>query len=114
MGGMKEPLMSDQFVTVARVGEIPEGRGKTLTVGDRQIAVFCVDGEYYALDDYCPHMGASLGTSDVYGGMVVCQEHMWAFRLADGSCADVPTLRAETFEVRVAGDAIQVRLGRAT
>jgi nitrite reductase/ring-hydroxylating ferredoxin subunit len=42
--------------------------------------------------------------------MVVCNRHMWAFRLADGTSPDVPTLRAVTFEVRVEGDEIRVRL----
>lgn len=99
-----------EFVAVAKVGEIPEGRGKPFTVGSREIAVFHVDGKYYALDDYCPHMGASLGTSSVYDDTVICNRHMWAFRLSDGTCVDVPTLKAETFEVRVEGDEIQVRL----
>lgn len=98
------------FITVAKTGEIPEGRGKPFTVGNREIALFFVGGRYYAMDDYCPHMGASLGTSGVYDETVVCSRHMWAFRLCDGRCVDVPTLKAETFEVRVEGDEIQVRL----
>jgi len=102
-----------EFVTVARAGQIPNGQGRTFTVGDREVAVFCVDGKYFALDDYCPHMGASLGSGDLHGETVVCNRHMWAFRLADGSCLDVPALAAETFEVRVEGGAIQVRLPEA-
>jgi nitrite reductase (NADH) small subunit/3-phenylpropionate/trans-cinnamate dioxygenase ferredoxin subunit len=102
-----------EFVAVARVGQIPEGRGKTVTVGDREIALFHVGERYYALDDYCPHMGASLGAGDVRDGAVICHQHLWAFQLSDGSCLDVPTLRAETFEVRVQGDEIQVRIPSA-
>ena len=99
-----------EFTTVARVGEIREGRGRTFTIGDREVAVFLVDGRYYAMDDYCPHQGASLGTGDVYEGMVICNKHMWGFKLADGSCPDAPGLTADTFEVRVRGDEIQVRV----
>ena len=99
-----------EFITVAQVGQIPKGRGKAFTVGDRRIAVFEVDGTYYALSDRCPHMGASLATGDVRDGKVICDRHLWAFRLGDGQCPDVPTLRAETFEVRVEGEEIQVRL----
>lgn len=103
-----------EFVTVTRVGEIPEGRGRSFSIGDREIAVFHVGGKYYALDDYCPHMGASLGASDIYGDTVVCNRHMWAFRLSDGACVDVPTLKAQAFEVRVQNDEIQVRLPVST
>jgi nitrite reductase (NADH) small subunit len=99
-----------QFTSIARVAEVPEGRGRTFSVAGRDIALFLVGGRYYALDDRCPHMGASLGTGDVYEEMVVCNRHMWGFRLADGSCPDAPVLKAETFEVRVVGDQIQVRL----
>jgi len=97
-----------QFVTVARVGDIPEGQGRSFVVGDREVAVFHVGGQYFALDDYCPHMGASLGVSEIYGETVVCNRHLWAFRLTDGTCVDVPSLKAATFQVRVQGDEIQV------
>jgi nitrite reductase (NADH) small subunit len=98
------------FIPIARVGDVPEGRGRTFRLGDREVALFLRDGKYYALDDACPHMGASLGASDLRGQMVVCNRHMWAFRLADGTSPDAPTLRATVYEVRVVGEEIQVRL----
>ena len=98
------------FVTAAKVGEIPEGKGRRFTVGERQIAVFHVGGRYYALDDRCPHMGASLAVGELREDRVICVRHMWAFRLDDGSCPDAPALKAETFEVRVQGEEIQVRV----
>jgi len=103
--------MSD-FVTIARVGDLPEGRGRTFCVGECHIALFLLGGKYYALDDFCPHAGASLGEGDVRGDTVVCRRHLWAFRLADGVSPDAPTLRATNFDVRVVGDEIQVRLPR--
>jgi len=102
------------FVTVAKVGEIPEGKGRRFTVGRREIAVFHVGGRYYALDDRCPHMGASLAVGEVRDDRVICLRHLWAFRLADGSSPDVPPLEAETFEVRVRGEDIQVRVPEAS
>ena len=99
-----------EYITVARIGDIPEGKGKAFTIGDREIAVFRVGGQYYAIDDYCPHMGASLSTGGVWNGAVVCNRQLWAFRLVDGQGIDVPTLKAETFEVRVEGEEIQVRI----
>lgn len=105
----REWLMSD-FVDVARVNEVPEGRGKMFVAGGREIALFRVDGHYYALDDCCPHMGASLALGNVRDGMVICDRHLWAFRLSDGTCPDAPTLKATSFEVRVQGDRVQVRI----
>jgi len=99
-----------EFGSIARVGQIREGRGQRFVVGEREVALFLVRGTYYALDDYCPHMGASLGSGEVHNGAVLCNRHFWAFRLEDGACLDVPRLKAETFEVRVEGDQIQVRI----
>jgi len=101
--------MSD-FVAIAKVGDVPEGQGRTFQVGDRYVALFLLNGKYHALDDFCPHMGESLGASHLRGDMVVCSQHLWAFRLADGTSPDAPTLRATTFEVRVVGEEIQVRV----
>lgn len=99
-----------EFTTIARVGDVAEGCGETFHVGDRAIALFLVEGKYYALDDRCPHMGASLGIGDVIDDSVRCDRHLWTFRLADGVCADSSELKAGTFEVRVEGDEVQVRI----
>ncbi|MEN0109401.1 MAG: Rieske 2Fe-2S domain-containing protein [Planctomycetota bacterium] len=112
-GGTPE---ADGYITVARVGELAEGEGRTVTVGDRLVAIFLVGGEHRAIDDLCPHQGASLGAGavepdcDADGGpSVVCPWHAWRFRLNDGRWADNPRLGVDTFDVRVEGDDVQVR-----
>jgi nitrite reductase (NADH) small subunit len=98
------------FVTVAKIGAIPEGRGMTYTIGERLVALFHSDGEYYAIDDLCPHMGASLGAGEVCDGVVTCPWHAWRFRVADGAWADNPRVKIDRHEVRVVGDDIQIRV----
>lgn len=99
-----------EFVTVAKVGSIAEGQGGTFKVGERLVAVFNHGGEYFAIDDLCPHMGASLGAGEVdEDGAVTCPWHAWRFCVCDGTWLDNPTLKVDAFEVRVAGDEIQVR-----
>jgi nitrite reductase (NADH) small subunit len=101
--------MSDpEFVTVARVGEIAEGSANVYTVGERLVAVFNVGGEYQAIDDLCPHMGASLAGGWVEQGTVTCPWHAWRFRLTDGTWCDNPRIKTDSFDVRVIGDEIQV------
>lgn len=102
-----------EYTTVARVGDIPEGRGRTFDVAGRRVAVFHVAGEYYALDDACPHMGASLGLGNVRGATVICDRHLWAYRLSDGVCLEAPKLKAETFELHIEGDEIQIHIPQA-
>ncbi|MEM9354232.1 MAG: Rieske (2Fe-2S) protein [Planctomycetota bacterium] len=97
------------YTTVARVGEINEGEGATYQVGQRLVAVFLQNGQYHAIDDLCPHMGASLGAGalDEDGG-VMCPWHAWRFSIKDGAWLDNPTLKIDTFEVRVFDEQIQV------
>ena len=102
--------MSD-FVTVAQVGDIPDGEGRAFKVGGKFVAVFCVDGGYSAIDDSCPHMGASLATGYVENCNVTCPWHAWRFSITEGTWLDSPksSLRQQTYEVRVTGSEIQVR-----
>lgn len=102
--------MSDEFVTVARVGEIPEGRGRTVLVGEKLIALFHEGGAYHAIDDMCPHMGASLSEGSVSAGVVTCPWHAWRFRISDGTWCDNPRIKIAAYETRIVGDEIQVRL----
>jgi nitrite reductase (NADH) small subunit/3-phenylpropionate/trans-cinnamate dioxygenase ferredoxin subunit len=101
------------FVSVARVGAIPEGEGASFQIGERLVAVFNHQGTYLAIDDLCPHMGASLGAGCLdEDGVVTCPWHAWRFDARSGTWADNPRLSIDTFEVRVAGDEIQVRARR--
>lgn len=104
--------MSD-FIPVARVGSIPEGEGASFTVQGKLIAVFNVKGEYHAIDDLCPHMGASLGAGQLDdSGAVTCPWHAWRFSVCDGSWLDNPRLKIDTYEVRVVDEVIQVGIPR--
>jgi nitrite reductase (NADH) small subunit/3-phenylpropionate/trans-cinnamate dioxygenase ferredoxin subunit len=95
-------------VTVACVGAIPEGGGESFVVRGRMIAVFCYQGIYHAIDDLCPHMGASLATGELEGGIVSCPWHAWRFRISDGTWCDNPRIKIDSFPVRLVGDEIQV------
>jgi nitrite reductase (NADH) small subunit len=86
---------------VCRVGDVPEGEGKTVVAGKKLIALFCTNGEYHAIDDCCPHMGASLSGGYVEGGIVTCPWHAWRFRLGDGAWADNPRIKIGCYPVKV-------------
>jgi nitrite reductase/ring-hydroxylating ferredoxin subunit len=102
--------MSDQYQSVAKVGEIPEGEGRPFEVEGRMIAVFLDGGDYFAIDDACPHQGAPLCDGMVSEKTVTCSWHGWRFSLEDGGWLDSPKskLRVGSYPVRVEGDEIQV------
>jgi nitrite reductase (NADH) small subunit/3-phenylpropionate/trans-cinnamate dioxygenase ferredoxin subunit len=101
------------FTTVCRVGDVADGEGITVEVGNRLIAVFADKGRFFAIDDVCPHMGASLSGGHVEGGIVTCPWHAWRFRLADGAWADNPRIKIGCYPVRVVNDEVQVQVSDA-
>ena len=101
-----------EFRTVCRTVDVVEGEGRTVSVDNKLIAVFRVGEEYFAIDDVCPHMGASLGGGYVEKGIVTCPWHAWRFRLADGAWADNPRLKISCYPVRVVEGEVQIQLIR--
>ena len=101
-------------MTVAKTGSIEPGEAATFVVGDQIIAVFNQDGEYYAINDVCPHMGASLAAGHFEDGVVTCPWHAWRFRVCDGTWCDNPDINTDSYEVRVHGDEIQIKLDNPT
>jgi len=76
--------------TVAEVGDgaaadIAPGTAKTVAVDGREIAVFNVGGAFYAIDNICPHQGASLADGWLEGTTITCPWHAWCFNLTDGT-----------------------------
>jgi nitrite reductase (NADH) small subunit len=101
--------MSD-YQTVCKVHEVKEGEGKTISLGNKLIALFVVAGHFYAIDDVCPHMGASLSGGYLENDIVTCPWHAWRFRVTDGTWADNPRVKTGCFPVRVVGDDVQIQL----
>jgi nitrite reductase (NADH) small subunit/3-phenylpropionate/trans-cinnamate dioxygenase ferredoxin subunit len=97
-----------EFKTVCRISDIPEGEGKTVSVNGKLVAVFQSGGHFHAIDDTCPHMGASLSGGAVEEGVVTCPWHAWRFRLSDGAWADNPRIKIGCYAVRLVGDQVQV------
>ena len=102
-------MSGDGFVTVAKVGEIPEGGRKIVRIEDQAIAVFHLDGGYYAIEDVCTHDGGPIGEGPLEGDIVECPRHGAKFNVKTGAVVAFPaTSPVPTYAVRVRGDEIQV------
>src|SRR5437870_1552796 len=105
----------DAWVTVAPVAELPPGTWRTLDVDGVQIAVFNVDGNYYAIEDVCTHDGGILTGGQVEGEEVTCPRHGARFSLVTGAALSPPAYEdVATFPVRVEGGVVQVRGDRGS
>ena len=101
-----------QFYRVASIAEIPSRTGRTFQIGKQDIALFNVDGEFRAVNDFCPHRGASLGEGflDPSGTRVLCPWHLFDFCLLTGESETAPGMKVSTYEVKVEGEDIFVRV----
>lgn len=99
------------FAKVATVQELPPGKAKQVTLGNRNVALFNIAGAFYAIDDTCPHRGAPLSEGDVDRNEVTCPWHGARFDVTTGShlCPPAPHGVA-SYKVQVVGDEVQVEL----
>jgi len=101
--------VSDRYMTVAKVGEIPEGGVKVVRVDDEPVAVFHVGGQYYALADLCTHDGGELSDGVLDGYVIECERHGARFDIRTGAVIAMPaTAAVPRHAVRVIGNQIQV------
>ena len=102
------------LVPVAAIDEVREGSSLVVEVQGKEIAIFRSDGQYFAIDDACPHAGASLAGGHVENGIVTCPWHYWRFRLADGAWADNPRIKTGCYCVQVIGETIHIEFPAAS
>ncbi len=80
--------------------------------GGRHLAIYRIDGEYYATSDACPHLGASLSKGCVVENYIECPLHYALFDIRTGaSGGGVTTKSVKTFATKVEAGAIYVNLG---
>lgn len=97
------------FVAIASTTDIPPGEAKAFVVGDREIAVFNVDGNFHAIENTCPHQGAPLAQGWIDGFAVTCPWHAWCFDVRSGEMTGMVGLSCvDVFEVQIDGSTISV------
>ncbi|PYV03502.1 MAG: hypothetical protein DMG10_11120 [Acidobacteria bacterium] len=103
------------FVKVADLKDVPEGTPKAVRVEGRSIALFQHQGNVYATDNQCPHMGYPLTRGRVRNGVLTCDWHGWSYDMRGGGCFTGGCDDLDTFPVEVRDSAIyiDVRSGRS-
>jgi 3-phenylpropionate/trans-cinnamate dioxygenase ferredoxin subunit len=105
------PDPSDKLPEVfdaGRVEDLPHGKSKTIDLPEgRELALFNVNGEFYATENFCPHKGAPLSSGLLCEHVVECDWHGWQFDVRTGECLTVPE-KLETYEVVVEEDRVKI------
>ena len=101
-------VRSEPVVTVGPTEHLPVGSCKIVELPDaRELAVFNINGEFYAINNFCPHRGAPLAQGLICGHVVECDWHGWRFDLQTGECLTVDE-KVETYRVVIDDGIIKV------
>ncbi len=100
-----------QFIKVAGTDEMPAGSIKQVEANGKSIALFNLDGNYYAIGNECTHRGGPLSEGFVEGESVTCPWHGGQFNIktgvAEGAPASMPVAK---YNVRVQGSDIEIEV----
>jgi len=97
-----------EYVRVIGVGDLPPGKGHVTEVNGREIAIFNVDGTFFAIDNTCAHRGGPLGEGELEGDVVTCPGHGWEYNVLTGISLTTPSASVKTYEVKVDGDDVNI------
>ncbi|MGH7799617.1 MAG: Rieske (2Fe-2S) protein [Thermodesulfobacteriota bacterium] len=95
---------------VAEIREVEPGKRKVVLVNGTEIALFNINGEFYAINNRCPHAEFSLGAGLIYEDMVICPGHAWMFKLKTGECITKKSQPVKTYNVLIEGKDIKIKL----
>ncbi len=100
------------FVRVASVDEIPEGRAIVVDIDYDSLALARVDGEVYCIDNICTHDGGPLGEGELDGTALECPRHGARFDVCTGRAITFPAVvPVNTYDVRIDGTDVLVDMG---
>ena len=102
------PAGEREWIPAGRLSDLKPGAGARVIVGDRDIALFLVDGEVFAVENRCPHRGGSLSDGTVAGGIVSCPLHGWRYDLRTGRCPERTGVMIRSYPIRREGDQVLV------
>ncbi|HSG73228.1 MAG TPA: Rieske 2Fe-2S domain-containing protein, partial [Planctomycetaceae bacterium] len=95
------PTRIDGFSYAARLDDIPESEGLTVTIGGTEYALFRHEDGVKCIDSACPHEGASLADGEIKDGVVTCPWHQWTFNVCNGCSLDPPGNDVRAYETKI-------------
>jgi len=102
-----------EYFRGAKKQDVPEGAGVVSTIQGKDVAIFNLDGEFYAIGNICPHKGGPLGEGEVNGTVVTCPWHGWEIDILKGCHPENEKVKVPTYPVRLVGDNVLVDVEEA-
>src|SRR3989338_4793742 len=104
-------MLMSEFVKVACVDEIKNGKMKSFSVNGSKLLIANVDGKYYSMCSVCTHKGGPLEYGKLNGNIVTCPWHGAEFDVTNGKVLKGPAEKNEKkYEVKIQGNDILVKI----
>lgn len=98
-----------EWIAAARVEDVPRGEGFQVDINGAMIAIWNVDGEFYATSDICSHEETPLTAGDLWDNVIECPLHGAQFDVTTGEVLSLPAIfPIPTYPVRVEDGTIYV------
>jgi toluene monooxygenase system ferredoxin subunit len=92
----------------ARLDDLWSGEMIGVRVGQRRLLLVNLDGQIYAYEDRCAHLGVALSGGRLAGGVLTCPAHEWCYDARSGCGINPKTASLRRVDVRVEGDEVWV------
>lgn len=104
-----QSMSNIEFHPVAKTGDLDEEEVMAVFVGQEEIALYNVEGEYYATHGVCTHENVGLADGFVEGELIECPLHSACFEIKTGKAVNPPAeVDLKTYQVKIEGDTIFV------
>ncbi|HEU4359755.1 MAG TPA: non-heme iron oxygenase ferredoxin subunit [Xanthobacteraceae bacterium] len=103
--------MAENPVPVCAAADVSPGSVKSFEVGDERIAIYNIEGTFYATEAHCTHAMADLADGILEGDVIECSLHFGAFHVPSGKAVQPPCETAlRTFRTGVKDGQVYVDL----
>lgn len=105
--------MANELHRIGNTAELAPGHVRQMNIGGRALALYNIDGTFYATDDTCTHAFASLSEGYLDGDIIECPLHQGCFHIPSGKAKGPPvTQDLRTYAVKIVDDEIYIEVPR--
>ena len=101
------------WIDVCAANAMADNENIIVDVDGTDVAIFKLDGKFYAIEDVCTHDGAEIASGELDGDEIICPRHGARFCVKTGAVKCAPAYEAvDTFPVRIEDGQLQIRDNR--
>lgn len=108
MGESRATVGTERFVEVCPADELWDGEMDAFDVGEEEVLLVRLEGEYYAYQGICPHQSVSLAEGSLEGTTLTCRAHLWQFDACSGQGINPGKERLRRYPIKVENGSVFV------